>query len=160
MVIIAIDPDVTKSGVAILDSNANSLDLHSMTFPELVDIFLSLQTREDIIVCVEAGWINNANWHIRSYDSKAAACAKGNSTGRNHEVGRKMIELCKHWNIPCKEVKPLRKYWQGKDGKITHHELDRIMRAYSVIIPKRTNQEERDAALLALNQTNNLICKR
>jgi hypothetical protein len=151
MITIAIDPDVTKSGVAILNPADKSLKLRSLTFPELVDYFAELRST-DCNVYVEAGWKINANWHITRYDSKASACAKGNSAGRNHEVGRKMVELCQHWGIPVREVKPLKKHWQGPDNKITHQELQRILSAYGIDLPKRTNQEERDATLIALYQ--------
>ena len=45
------------------------------------------------------------------------------------------------------EQYPLRKIWKGKDGKITDEEI----KAFMPII-ERTNQEERDAALLAWNE--------
>lgn len=160
MYIVAIDPDVDKSGVAILDTSYHRLSLMSLSFPELVEYLMGLQGSNATTVCVEAGWMINSNWHIKRYDSKQSACAKGNSTGRNHEVGRKMVELCEYWKIPCKTIKPLRKYWRGRDGKITHDEIKRVVASYGIEPPKRTNQEERDAILLALSQTNNLIRKR
>jgi hypothetical protein len=54
--------------------------------------------------------------------------------------------------MPHEEIKPLNlrikghNIWNGKDGKITHEEL-----AAFTGLKGRTNQEERDAALIAWN---------
>ena len=48
--------------------------------------------------------------------------------------------------VDVKLIKPLRKIWHGRDKKITHDELCQITKMINV---RRTNQEERDAALLA-----------
>jgi hypothetical protein len=52
--------------------------------------------------------------------------------------------MCGHYGIPVTTVKPLKKTWRGKDGKITREEL-----AYFTRITGRNNQEERDVALIA-----------
>jgi hypothetical protein len=52
--------------------------------------------------------------------------------------------MCKHHDIPVETIKPLKKIWQGKDGKITQKEI-----ASFTGITERTNQEGRDAALIA-----------
>ena len=105
---------------------------------------------QSVRVVIEAGWLNQSNWHLTARDTRAAAAAKGNHAGRNHEVDRKIAEMCDHWQIPYELVKPLAlrvrgfHLWKGKDGKITHDEL-----AAFTGIMGRTNQEGRDAALLA-----------
>jgi hypothetical protein len=112
-------------------------------------------TQQHLIVVVEAGWLNKGNWHLIQAESNARAAAKGNSVGRNHETGRKLVEMCEHWGIPHDAIKPLilrvkgRNIWQGKDGKITHEEL-----AAFTGITGRTNQEERDAMLIAWHYAN------
>lgn len=152
---IGIDPDVEKSGVAELDAYSHTFKkLKAMTFPELLDYLAanhfdcasSIVTPRYLVV-IEAGWLNKAHWHLTPRDTRAIAAAKGNAAGRNHEVGRKIAECCEAWGYPYKLVKPLRKCWRGKDGKITHEEL-----AYFTHIEGRTNQEVRDAALLAWNE--------
>jgi len=97
-----------------------------------------------LLVVVEAGWLIQSNWHLLHKDSKAVAAAKGNSIGRNHETGRKIVEMCKHYGIEVLEHFPLKKQWKGKDGKITHKEL-----ASFTGLTGTTNQDARDAALLA-----------
>lgn len=157
--IIAIDPDVTKSGVACLDVETKVLECSSLTFPQLLDYFLSTKHKidtiellagfakpkdENTVIVVEAGWQNKSNWHVRTSDNMRVAAAKGNATGRNHEVGRKIVEVAKHWGFDVVEYPPLKKIWKGKDGKITHDEL-----AYITNIIGHTSQDMRDAALIA-----------
>lgn len=143
-IIIAIDPDVERSGVATLAIKERKLGTFSLTFPELMDA-LQLFLPDKVLVVVEAGWLNQSHWHLTARDTPRLAAAKGNSTGRNHEVGRKIVEMAKHYGLTVDEVKPLRKCWRGKDGKITHEELAQFIPG----LPKRTTQDIRDAALLA-----------
>ena len=91
-----------------------------------------------------AGWKNKAHWHIGKGGSAARSALIGNHTGRNHEVGRKIVEMCRHYGIEVVEQPPLRKMWRGRDGKITHEELQHFTG-----ITGKTNQETRDAALIA-----------
>lgn len=155
--VIGIDPDVEKNGVATLDcGKRNFTQLSSLTFPELLDYLRYIQRQceveqKNFMVVIEAGWLNKAHWHLSPKDTKQAAAAKGNAAGRNHETGRKIAEVCEHWQIPHELIKPLNlkvggvHLWEGKDGKITHNELV----SFTGIAKKRTNQEERDAALIA-----------
>ena len=147
--IIAIDPDVDKSGVAFLKCSTKQLELSTLSFPNLLDYlrFVKRQaevTGETYKVLIEAGWLNKTNWHLTKNDTRAVCAAKGNHAGRNQETGRKIEEMCKHWEMPCELVKPLRKCWKGADRKITHDELAKFTG-----IKGRTNQEMRDAALIS-----------
>lgn len=154
-VYIGIDPDADKNGVAMFDRDTKALETTSLTFPDTLDYlrYAYSQTRaagRTLIVIIEAGWLNKTHWHVGYKDSQQAAAAKGNAVGRNHETGRKIAEMCAHWEIPHKLVKPLPlkagsvNLWRGKDGKITAEELQKITG-----LRGRTNQEARDAALLA-----------
>jgi len=149
--IIGIDPDCDKSGVAFLETKTKKIEISNLTFPQLLDYMRcmkDLQDRTDksIIFIVEAGYLNKSNWHLKSKDNRHVAAHKGNSTGRNHETARKIIEMAKHYGLDVEETKPLKKFWRGPDGKITHDEL-----SYFTGIKGRTNQEARDAVLLAWN---------
>lgn len=152
-IIIAIDPDTNKSGVAELDTRTRRMILSCRTFPELMD-YLHLKAKESsahayrLLVVVEAGWLNKTNWHLTAKDTARLAAAKGNSAGRNHEVGRKIVEMSRHFGLETKEVKPLRKCWSGPDGKITRDELAQFIDN----LPLRTNQEMRDSALLSWHE--------
>ena len=148
--IIAIDPDVDRSGVAVLDVAEKKIKTCSMTFPDLMDYLQScwyteINEGKNLRVVVEAGWLNQAHWHLTAKDSARIAAKKGNAAGRNHETGRKIVEMARHYGLEVDEVKPLRKCWRGKDGKITHEELSQFVPG----LPGRTSQDIRDACLLA-----------
>jgi len=145
-VMMAIDPDCDKSGVAVLNMITKKLDLYNLPFPVLIDFITDLQLLvPDSMVVVEAGWLNDAHWHLGKGDSRRLSASKGNAVGRNHETGRKIVEMCRHFGVHVEEVRPLRKIWSGTDRKITHDEIARFIPG----IGSRTNQEVRDAALLA-----------
>ena len=148
-VVIGIDPDVDKSGVAYLMVEARVIELVNLTFADLLDYLRETRdvlTKEGrfFVVVVEASWLNKAHWHVGKGGSAARSALIGNHTGRNHEVGRKIVEMCRHYGIEVVEQPPLRKIWKGRDGKITHEELQHFTG-----ITDKTNQETRDAALLA-----------
>lgn len=156
-VVIGIDPDVEKSGCAYLEVATRRMEVSTLTFPDLLDYLRYVKRQAEVAqrnfrVIIEAGWLNKAHWHLTPKDTKAVAAAKGNHAGRNHETGRKIAEMCEHWQIPHELIKPLAlkvggvNLWQGKDGKITQEELE----AFTGVIG-RTNQEGRDAALIAWN---------
>ena len=142
---VGIDPDATKNGIARVQKSTRQAACYSTTFPELVEHLRWLaHYGKNYIVIIEAGWLNKSNWHLSRKDTKAVAAAKGNSAGRNHETGRKIAEICQYYNIPHMLVRPLKKMWKGRDGKITREEI-----AAFTGITGRNNQEARDALLLA-----------
>jgi hypothetical protein len=103
-----------------------------------------------IAVVVEASWHKTHNWHLSRRDSAGIAARKGYDEGRNHEAGRKIVETLRYYGIEVIEKEPLRKIWQGTDRKITHTEITAI----TGWDKKRSNQEERDAMLLAWDYSN------
>lgn len=151
--IIAIDPDVDRSGVAWLRPKTRRLECDALAFPELLDYLrearqLTAEHKESLVVVVEAGWLVRTHYHASRRDTYRSAAAKGNSVGRNHEIGRQIVQMCRHYGIEVVEQRPLRKIWAGPDRKITHRELV----AFAPIANRRrTSQEMRDAALLAWN---------
>ena len=107
------------------------------------------QNAGKVTVVVEASWHKTHNWHLSRYDRPAVAAKKGYDEGRNHEAGRKLVEVLQYYGIEVEEQPPLRKIWQGPDRKITHTEITAITKWDK----KRSNQEERDAMLLAWNRS-------
>jgi hypothetical protein len=143
-IIIGIDPDVNKSGVGVVSSKGE-VEVFSFTFPELIEhLKLSAQLKDCTVVVVEASWKISTNWHTGRGDSIRTAARKGKDAGRCHEVGRKIVECAQYYGLEVVEKLPLKKIWKGKDGKITDEEIKAFMP-----IQGRTNQEKRDAALLA-----------
>lgn len=150
----AIDPDVDKSGVAILDIKERTMETMKCNLPELVDEMRMHAQDEEFMVVVEAAYLSQTNWHLEWNDSQRRAAAKGRQVGRNHEIGRQIVQFCIHLGIPYEEKYPLRKCWAGKDGKITQEELNDLIEGMNVSMStKRMNQEERDAALIALDRS-------
>ena len=142
---IGIDPDVSKNGFAVVSSSGCVVDVGCLPFAELVDyIVLFAMSHSNVLVCIEGGWLNRTNWHTNGA-SIAMAARIGNAAGRNHQTGILLNEVLVYRGIRTKVVKPLRKYWSGQDRKITHQEIAKITH----LKRKATNQEERDALLLA-----------
>lgn len=147
---IAVDPDVSKSGVALLNRATKHLELMSLSFPELITLMIKKKAEyPNANFIVEAGWLNRGNWHLRYYDNNRQSAMKGYQVGRNHEVGMKIIEMARYFGYNVQEVKPLRKCWQGAGRKITAEELA-LFTGYK----KRSTQDARDAALLAWSGAN------
>lgn len=143
--IIAIDPDVSRSGVALLKPATRQLEVSNLTFPQVIDYVQQANKGSGtLVVLVEASWLIQGNWHLSSWERRQRAASKGYDVGRNHETGKKIVEMCRHLGVEVLEHAPLRKCWRGKDGKITHEELVSFTG-----IKGRTNQDARDAALLA-----------
>lgn len=154
----AIDPDVDESGVAIVDMTGRTLTTSRAGLPELAEMLrthsLKMLPADDMLVVVEASWLASANWHTHESDSHRTAAAKGERTGRNHEVGRQIVKFCQYHNVPYEEKLPLKKIWNGKDGKITFTELKSLCKGSGIQYEsKKNNQEERDAALLAIDRS-------
>ena len=147
-VFIGIDPDSDKSGVALLMKKSRALTVGSFSFPELIDYVKAVRAKyceSHILVVVEGGWLNESNWHVKYTPmSTSKAAAMGRNVGMNHQTGILIVQILDYLDIPFDVVKPLAKGWCGKDGKITAEEL-----AYFTGYNGRTNQDGRDAALLA-----------
>jgi hypothetical protein len=153
-VIIAIDPDVDKSGVAVLEVATRKLEVSSLTIDKLIDYFEFVKTQQQktdnkIVVVVEASWSNTHNHHLAGKHTLKSASKTGYNIGRNHQHGIIICNLAKRMGFEVVEQSPLHKFWNGKDRKITHKEL-----SYFTEITGRTSQEMRDSALIAWNFAN------
>lgn len=151
-IIIGIDPDVNQSGVGRLDVAELKATATHLPFPLLVDYVkdvrdLARRQGKTLVVFVESSWHETHNWHLSWKDSKAVASNKGYAVGSMHETGKKIVEMLDYHGVDVREQRPLVKCWQGKDRKITHEEMTAICRWGK----KRSNQEERDAMLIAWN---------
>ena len=147
---IGIDPDVEKNGVAIVERETKHLECAAMTFAETLDYLQWVSKRASEVkatvkVYVEAGWMNRTNWHLKKWDNRGQVVAKGVSQGRNEQVSRLLGEMCEAYGLSWQFLKPFRKVWGGRDRKITHDELCEV----TGLMYGRTNQEMRDAALIA-----------
>lgn len=147
---VGIDPDVDKSGLVVIDKKMRRVThAEALDFPGVL-VYLTLLKQEHVqelmavLVVLEDSDIS-VNWHYNSHDSKGVCAAKGRSVGMCHATARHLRECCENIGLPVMMQQPLRKFWKGKDGKISHEEAACFMPG----LPTKTNQEVRDAALLA-----------
>lgn len=148
--IIAVDPDTEKNGLAVLNKEKKRVSVFALPFAEcywrivqLVDA--AKEQGKKVVVLIEGGWLNQSNWHFNYSDSRTKCAAIGRRVGMNHECGILMLEMLGYQAIDAYAIKPLEKCWSGREHKITQDEITKFIPN----LPKRTNQEERDAALIA-----------
>lgn len=134
MIKIGIDPDVTKSGVALKD-NAK-IELYNMSFFKLFDYLQAFQGIKDVEVYVECGFLNKSNWHYKSNMSKEYNGKIAGKTHENFQVAKKICEMCEHLGLTHFKVKP-------KKSKVNAEFFRQITK-----IETRTNQEQRDAFMI------------
>lgn len=148
--VIGIDPDVDRNGCALLDVRPRKMEVKTLTFPRLIDYICEISRKSNeegssLIVIIEAGWMNRSNFHILRSHGKQGIASLGVDQGRNEQVSRLIGEFMEHKSIDYEFKRPLTKCWKGKDRKITREEIEMITGQNL----GRTNQEGRDAALLA-----------
>lgn len=151
-IIVGIDPDITASGVAILDTRSKEIQLTTLNFVELLGYLANLsdltkQENLSIEVVIEYSAGTQHNWHLsHGYESKRVISAKGYDLGRNHQIEQDIYDYVKDiLKMEIRRQPPFKKCWKGRDRKISHQEITAIM----PIKDRVTNQEKRDAALIA-----------
>lgn len=134
-IIIGIDPDVTKSGVAI--KKGGKVELLNLEFFKLFKSLSDLHasSQYEIKVYIECGFLNKGNWH-KVNGSNSINAQIGQRTGANHETAKKIVEMCQYLGLSYQEVKPTK-------SKVRSDFFKQITK-----IDKRTNQEQRDAYML------------
>ena len=134
-IIIGIDPDVEKSGVAVKCKTFTKLS--NLKFFELFDLLSAYkETRESILVYVECGYLNASNWHKKVNQSASVNAKIGERTGANFETAKKICEMCEYLGIEHVKIKPTK-------SKVNAEFFRQITK-----IDARTNQEQRDAYML------------
>lgn len=131
--IIGIDPDLDKSGVAVL---GQSFELKNLTFAETVELFRSYQDQIKKVV-IEAGWQNKkANFRTGGNHSRQVSEQISRRVGLNHATGILLAEMAESMGLAVVLVKPTK-------TKKNSEEFNRITGWQG-----RTNQEQRDAGML------------
>ena len=153
--IIGIDPDVDKCGLAFKFKSTGLKELKTVQFWELIE-WMQVNKANIKVVVIEAGHLNKKS-NFRSNQQTATAMASANpmqelerqkrigetiamKVGRNHETGILLAHFCRRYNIPYLEVQP-------KAHKVTSTRMFEQMHG---IKTKKSDQEQRDAwALIA-----------
>jgi DUF1009 family protein len=133
-VIIGIDPDIEKSGVAYSVDYNTRLEMNTLSF---VDTLSFIKQHKHAIKCVyiEAGWLNKkSNWH--KAQNMSVASRIGANVGQNQAAGKLLQQCIEAEGIKVVTVRPTAK-------KLTAEDFEKITK-----IKTRTNQEMRDAAML------------
>ncbi len=134
-ILIGIDPDVEKSGVAFLQDN--KLKLQNLGFFELFEMLKFYKEREiKPMIYVECGFLNKSNWHKKTCKSAAFNAKIGEHTGANFETAKKIVEMCIYLGLPHFPIKP------------TKSKIDSATFQKVTGLKIRTNQEVRDAYML------------
>ena len=162
--LIGIDPDTKASGWALIDLSDRTVHLETLPFMDILALLTEWRREVDdhyldesysYRFVVEDIWTVAHNWHVSARDNRQTISKKGYHIGRCSMVGQLIYEAIVAHFFPRIAQPPLRKVWRGADGKITHPELLELCEKHDLILPpsklKQTNQEERDALLLALH---------
>lgn len=164
---IGIDPDCDSSGITIIYCDY-TIQCLSMKFPNIIDFinknFISANTK----IVVEAGWLNKKSNFRPNFGKKVTSDSSykeikdsyessqrisdriSAKVGANHETGKKLVEMLEYNGFKVELIKPLPKRWNGVGGKITHEELNEILKRNKFDELKRSNQDVRDSTLIAL----------
>ena len=162
--LVGIDPDTKASGWAVIDLSNRTVHLETLPFMDILALLTEWRREVDdhyldeaysYRFVVEDIWKVAHNWHVSPRDNRLTISKKGYHIGRCSMVGQLIYEAIGAHFFPRIAQPPLRKVWRGIDGKISHPELLELCEKHDLILPpskqKQTNQEERDALLLALH---------
>lgn len=132
--IIGIDPDLEKSGIACLDEDTKHIEMSTLSF---VDVMKFMRLNTSVIKCVyiEAGWFNKKSSYHFSQNMQTAARI-GKNVGENHATGKLLAQCIEAEQIKVVLVKPTK-------SKLNADQFKNLTK-----IQTRTNQEVRDAAML------------
>ena len=154
--VVAIDPDVEKSGVCLIGKEQKKiLTLCAMTFPQLLDLLGIYKSQWEGEVCVYIELPHSEhNWQIQARarharNAVAYAANAGVDVGRCRQVAILLKEWCDYAGIKAKLVQPLVKIWGNGKDKINAQEFADLSGWTG-----RTNGEMRDAGLLAWYHSN------
>lgn len=149
-VYIGIDPDKDNTGVAVIDGEA--VKMFNGSFVDVYKYLCEIndESAKPVKVFVEGSWQTRGNWHLGHCPSMFVASKIGYNIGENHTVGRLLYELLEKHGIEVEATQPLTKLWPNR-SKVTHASLSEQFKYFDITgMPKRTNPEQRDAALIAL----------
>ena len=138
-ILIGIDPDTDLSGFAL--KNGKKVQLKNLKFFELFRMLYFVKNTPEysgyeVMVYIECGFLNGGNRHFKAAASTAFNGKISERVGANHEIGKKICEMCEFLELPFTQVKPTK-------SKTDSNFFKQITK-----IKDRTNQEQRDALML------------
>lgn len=139
--VVGIDPDLVKSGVAIVE-NGTLKKLYALTFHEIVTKLAVKLKHEGATVIVEDVETDSTTYHRGGTNARQHARIAQN-VGQVKGVKRLLVECLIAEGVNVEQVKPLR-------GPIKRAKSDAGYFNKITGWTGRTNEDKRDAALLAL----------
>lgn len=138
-ILIGIDPDTDKSGFAL--KNGKKVQLKNLKFFELFRMLYFVKNTPEysgyeVMVYIECGFLNGGNRHFKAAASTAFNGKISERVGANHEIGKKICEMCEFLELPFTQVRPTK-------SKTDSNFFKQITK-----IKDQTNQEQRDAMML------------
>ena len=140
--VVGIDPDLVKSGVAIVEQGALT-KLYALTFHEIVTSLASELKHEGAIVIIEDVEADSTTYHRAKTNARQHARIAQN-VGQVKGVKRVLVECLLAQGINVVQVKPLRGPVKNRAKKDAEY-FNKVTGWTG-----RTNEDKRDAAMLAL----------
>lgn len=148
-IVIGIDPDIDRTGVAELHTATKKIKLYNMDFPTICSYLRKVSSDYGDLaqIHIEDSSNTTKNWHLSArYGNTNRASRLGYDVGRNHQICHDIYDYAACiLGLDISRQMPFKKCWKGKDGKITHEEISSFIQMPA----KTSNQEQRDAALIA-----------
>lgn len=142
--VIGIDPDLVRSGVAVVD-DGEIAELLSLEFFTLVERFIMpLANNEEVLFIVEDVEANKPVFD-RPKENRKKMLKIAQNVGQCKAVGRLIIQALEHYGCNYKKVKPIR-----GDVKRKAKEDAKYFNKFTGWTGG-SNEDKRDAALLALH---------
>jgi hypothetical protein len=142
-IVIGIDPDLVKSGVAEV-VNGEIVNLHALAFPQLIEFAkLQYKNNDQIEFIVEEVEADKATYK-RKDTNQHQMLKIAQNVGQVKGVKRVLVECLQHEGIPVRLVKPLKGIYKKKakaDAKFFNQ-----LTGWT----GSSNEDKRDAGLLAL----------
>lgn len=142
----AFDPDITASGVAVWDQKEKAW--HKVIKVPIEDTlgFLSEYSKEDLIIYVEAGYLNKkANFRRGHKFSVSEEMAM--RVGQNHAVGKITVRMLRKAGYEVFEVRPLKKGFMKNDSGWTPAGRKHLYEISG--LTHKIGDDQKDAILLA-----------
>lgn len=139
---IAIDPDLRKSGVALV-IDGKLAELHSLPFVDVLPYLQMHSEPANLLVKIENPAAISAMWSQRNKMSLAAKMSVAQDVGRVMAVAELLQQVIENAGYKVKMIKPL-------SGPVKRAKDDAEYFNRLTGWTGRSNQDKRDAALIAL----------